>query len=201
MKQIAIYGASGHGKVVAEIAEVLDYKVVAFIDDNKKEIFDYTTITFEEFLKNFSNIQVIVTIGNNQIRAKIINKLESENIKIATLIHPNTTISKRAKIEIGTVIMAGVIVNSEAKIGKGVILNSACIVEHENIINDFVHISPNVSLAGDVKIDEFSHIGIGSSIIQGIKIGKNCIIGAGSVVINDVEDNSKVVGVPAKRKI
>ena len=37
-----------------------------------------------------------------------------------------------------------------------------------------------------------------SVIKEGIKIGSNVIIGAGSVVIRDINDNSKVVGNPAK---
>lgn len=199
--KIAIYGASGHGKVIAEIAEELGYEIIAFIDAQKKEIFNFTTITYEEFKNNFSNIEVIIAIGNNEIRAKVLNELLDDNIKVATLIHHRAIISKRAKIDIGTVVMAGVIVNSEAKIGKGVILNTASIIEHENIIGDFVHISPNVSLAGNVSIGAFTHIGIGSSVIQGIKIGKNSTIGAGSVVINNISDNIRVVGVPAKKEI
>lgn len=199
MKQIAIYGASGHGKVVAEIAEDLGYKIVAFIDKQKKQIFEFESITYQEFKDKFINIEVIIAIGNNKIREKIFNELINDNIKIATLIHPSAIVSKRAKIDIGTVVMAGVVVNSEAKIGKCVILNSSSVIEHENIIDDFVHISPNVALAGDVSVGKFTHIGIGVTIIQGIKIGQNSIIGAGSVVIRDIEDNSKVVGVPAKK--
>ncbi len=204
MKKIAIYGASGHGKVIAEIVEELNYKVIAFIDDReKKEVFEFKSINYKKFKKKFlnlnSHIEVIIAIGNNKIREKIFRELIKDNIKIATLIHPKAIISKRAKIDIGTVVMAGVIVNAEAKIGKCVILNSSSVIEHENIINDFVHISPNVSLAGNVTIGKFSHIGIGATLIQGIKIGENSIIGAGSVVINNIEDNLKVVGVPAKR--
>ena len=199
--KIAIYGAGGHAKVIAEIAMELNYEIVAFIDIQKKEIFNFTTISYEEFLKQFIDTKVIIAIGNNEIRAKVFNELIKDSIEITTLIHSKAIVSKSAEIDIGTVVMAGVVINSEAKIGKGVILNTSSVIEHENVINDFVHISPNVALAGNVSIGEFSHIGIGSSVIQGIKIGKNCTIGAGSVVINNINDNKKVVGVPAKKNI
>lgn len=55
-------------------------------------------------------------------------------------------------------------------------------------------------LSGCVTVGNGTHIGTGSSIIQGISIGKNVLIGAGSVVVNDIEDNSKAYGVPAKMK-
>jgi carbamoyl-phosphate synthase large subunit len=83
-------------------------------------------------------------------------------------------------------------------IGDGVVLNTSCIIEYECVIYDFVYISPNVALVGNIRAGKLTHVGIDSSVIQGIKIGKNNIIGAGAVVINDIEDNKKMVGVPAR---
>ncbi|WP_125769483.1 sugar O-acetyltransferase [Companilactobacillus furfuricola] len=42
-------------------------------------------------------------------------------------------------------------------------------------------------------------IGASSTILPGVSIGDNAIIGAGSVVTKDVEANTIVVGVPAKK--
>ena len=83
-------------------------------------------------------------------------------------------------------------------IGDGVVLNTSCIIEYECVIYDFVYISPNVALVGNIRAGKLTHVGIDSSVIQGIKIGKNNIIGAGAVVIDDVKDNKKMVGVPAR---
>ena len=41
-------------------------------------------------------------------------------------------------------------------------------------------------------------IGANSTIICGNRIGRNSLVGAGSVVTKDVEDNTVVVGNPAK---
>ncbi|HEY9129216.1 MAG TPA: acetyltransferase, partial [Sulfurovum sp.] len=49
MKTIAIYGASGHGKVVADIAKTNGYDQVIFIDDGDNEY-----ITFEEYIKLYN---------------------------------------------------------------------------------------------------------------------------------------------------
>lgn len=72
---------------------------------------------------------------------------------------------------------------------------------HDGIIEDFVSINPRVTLAGNVHVGKSTEIGMGTNIIQGINVGNNVVIGAGSVVIRDVEDNSRIAGVPAKEII
>ena len=197
MKSIYIYGASGHGLVVADIALSCGYENIIFVDDG-----DNKFSTFND-IKGNNTIPIAFGIGLNRIREMLFKRITDNNFEIATLIHPTATISPTAKIGVGTVIMPKVVVNSHATVGKGVILNTSSVIEHENIIEDFAHISPSVALAGNVKVGKNTHIGIGSSVIQGITIGKSCIIGAGSVVVKDIFDNSLAYGNPCKviRKI
>lgn len=194
MKTLYLYGASGHGKVITEIAEDLGFTDISFIDadSSKKHILDYNVI--QPLV--VQNINVVVSIGNNTARKKIV----SENISFSyqTLIHPKAFISKRCKVDQGTVVMAGVSINADAKIGKHCIINTNASIDHDCNINDFAHISPNVALAGNVNVGEGSHIGIGASVIQGIRIGKWCTIGAGAVIIKDVPDGATVVGNPGR---
>ncbi|WP_310441126.1 acetyltransferase [Sulfurimonas sp.] len=192
MKSIYIYGSSGHGLVVADIAKACGYEDVIFIDDGDNEY-----PTFEEIQKN-KNISIAFGIGTNSVRAKLFDKVKNSGFEIATLIHPSAVISPSVTIGVGTVVMPNVVANAKAIVGDGVILNSGCIVEHECVIEDFVHISPNAALAGAVKVGEFTHIGIGSNVIQGISIGKNTIIGAGSVVIKSISDFKKAYGNPCR---
>lgn len=191
-----LFGANGHGKVVAEIAELNNLQIDAFIDDNVdlKYILNYPVLHEVPLIKNNSN--VIISIGNNVNRRKIVEEYKNFNFPI--LIHPKTSISKRSIINEGTVIMAGVSINLEVIIGKHCIINTNASIDHECIIEDFVHISPNVALAGNVFVGEGTHIGIGVSVIPGITIGKWCTIGAGAVIIKDIPDGSKVVGNPGK---
>ena len=191
-KKVYIYGSSGHGLVVADIAMACGYEEIIFIDDGEN---NYPR--FED-IKNNTHIPIALGIGNNTIRAKLLEKVKNSGFEIVSLIHPSSIISLSVEIGEGTVVMPNVVVNAKATIGKAAILNTSCIVEHECNIEDFVHISPNVALGGAVEVGDFTHIGIGSSIIQCLIIGKNVIVGAGSTVIKNIEDNKKAVGVPAK---
>ena len=187
-KSIYIYGASGHGRVLADIALDNGYEEIIFLDDSKG-------MKFSEDLQKFD---MIIGIGDNKVRFKIQEKVLNLGFKIVNLIHSSAIISRSVEFGKGVVVMPGAIINAQASIGDGVIVNSGVIVEHECKIGHFAHLSPNVSLAGNVDIGEFSHMGISSLAIQGIKIGKDVIIGAGAVVIRDVKDSVTAVGVPAK---
>ncbi len=192
MKPIYIYGASGHGLVVADIAKACGYEEIIFIDDGENGY-----LSFDEIRRN-NDIPIVFGIGINETRKKLFHKVEVSRFDIVTLIHPTAVISPDVTIGKGTVVMPNVVINTKSTIGKGVILNTSSVIEHENVIGDFVHISPNVALAGAVNIGELTHIGIGSSVIQCLHIGEKCIVGAGSVIIRSIESNILCYGNPCK---
>lgn len=204
MKRLAILGASGHGKVVADIAECSGWDEVVFFDDawpgvsaNGDWIVEGTCQSLADRLDAFDG--VIVAIGNNTIRAEKLHWLSDIAAPVVTLVHPSAVISQYAKLDIGTVVMPGVVVNVSACIGKGVILNTGCSIDHDCAIGDCAHISPGARLAGGVKVGMQSWVGIGASVKQLINIGRQVTVGAGAVVLADLPDGVIAVGVPAKR--
>jgi acetyltransferase EpsM len=198
MSNICLFGASGHGKVVKDVATSTNIVIEAFIDDNPKSEFlhEIPIVTSAKMAKYAGN-KFLISIGNNRIRKVISQKIKND---FATLIHKTAIISSTATIAEGTVVMNGVNINADANIGKHVIINTASVIEHDCKIGDFVHISPNATITGNVDIGEGSHIGAGAIIIPNIKIGKWATIGAGSVIIKDVPDFAVVVGNPGKIK-
>lgn len=197
-----IIGASGHGKVIADLAELLDYTVY-FYDDaypDKKHIEHWTVLgTFNDLLQLESGkINVAVAIGNNSIRQEKMLLCEKHHYSLPRLIHPSAIISQYAQVGTGTVVLAGAVINAFARIGRGCIINTASVVEHDCIIDDFVHISPNSALAGSVSIGECSWVGIGCQINQLVNIGEHVLVGAGSTVVKNIPANVVAFGSPAK---
>ena len=203
-KELAIVGASGHGKVIADIAEQLGF-IVNFYDDaypGKTHIEHWPIhgTCADLFALNTTNatpIDVVVAIGNNNIRLQKIKLLQQNNFNLIILIHPTAVISQYAAIAAGTVVFAGAVINAFAKVGVGCIINTAVVVEHDCTISNFTHICPNVALAGGVSIGSKSWVGIGSQVKQLVTVGDNCLIGAGSTVVKNIPDNVTAFGSPA----
>lgn len=201
--KLLIIGASGHGKVVADIAmKMKQWDEIAFLDDNP----DISTSLGLKVLGNtkcisdfIEHYDIFIGIGNNDIREKLFRELKKNGASIPVLIHPNTIIGEEVEVGIGTVVMAGVIINSSTSIGKGCIINTGATIDHDNEIDDFVHISPGVNTAGNVRIGYKTWVGIGSVISNNINICSNCIIGAGSLVIKDLLCSGTYVGSPVKK--
>lgn len=203
MKKLAIVGAGGHSKVVAEIAQLNGWTSLDFFDDRwptLTQFSDYTVVgNIQSLYQNLSDYDgVIIAIGNNEIRSKLYLDLMTQGAKFISLIHPRAMISSRTNIGNGTVIMANAVVNPDVIIGNNCIINSSSVVEHDCVVSDHVHICPNSALAGEVRVNKKAWIGIGSTVIQQINIGENVFVGAGSTVIRDIPNELKVVGSPAR---
>ena len=189
-----LYGASGHGKVLLEVAQSQGFEIKAFIDDFQS----LTELHGLPVLKVIPEVScdLAISIGNNQSRKEISEKFHEYHFPI--LIHARSTISKSASVNCGSVVMMAASVNTGCVIGKFVIINTNASVDHDCIIGDYVHISPGATICGSVQISEGTHIGAGATLIPGVRIGKWCIIGAGSVILHDIPDFSVVVGVPGR---
>lgn len=193
-KNIFIYGASGHGKVVADIIRACGFTIGGWIDDNPEK----GCLTWEDFCALHNNALVALGLGSSQARSTIARKIKSAGHILPVLIHPTAVVSPSAILKEGTVVMPLCVINADAKIEAGAIINSGSIIEHDCHIGNYVHVSPNSSIAGNVKIGDYTHIGIGTSIIQGISIGEESVIGAGATVTRSLPARVTAVGTPAK---
>lgn len=199
----AILGASGHGKVIAEIAELNGFSEIHFYDDRWPELshVEHWPVSgnSDALIKQAANYaNIVVAIGHNATRLNRYRMLFEFGAHCLPLVHPSAVVSRYAKLEVGTVVMAAAVISPFSRIGKACIINTAATVDHDCVIADGVHVSPGAHLAGAVEVAESSWLGIGCHIKQLIKIGSNAVVAAGATVIYDVLDNQTVVGVPAK---
>jgi sugar O-acyltransferase (sialic acid O-acetyltransferase NeuD family) len=203
LRRLAILGASGHGKVVADIAEISGWDEVVFFDDawpevKKNSVWSVIGDT-DNLLSSIAEFAgVVVAIGNNLIRLEKLNLLSQHDVSLPSIIHPQAVISRYAKIADGCVVCAGVVVNADTSIGFGSILNTACTIDHDCSLSEAVHVSPGAHLAGGIKIGTCAWVGIGAVVRQLITVGSHATVGAGAVVVKDVLERNTVVGIPAK---
>ncbi|MBM7690776.1 sugar O-acyltransferase (sialic acid O-acetyltransferase NeuD family) [Peribacillus deserti] len=202
-EKLLIIGASGHGKVVADIAlKMKKWKTITFLDDNFSMQLSMGIQVSGKTVDAFTHINdcdIFVGVGNNATREQIQLKLEAEGASIPTLIHPSAVIGEQVELASGTVVMAGVVINCCTRVGKGCIINTGATIDHDNLIEDYVHVSPGSHLAGTVKVGLGSWLGIGSVVSNNINITSKCIVGAGAVVVRDIMVAGVYVGIPAKK--
>lgn len=200
MNKLMIIGASGHGKVVADIAEKNGYDDIAFLDDNTeiKICGKHKVIGRCEDAIRYNGADFIVAIGNTKIRSKLQTWLLENGLHIVSLLHPNAVVAGSVIIGVGTVVMAGAVINPYVKIGQGCIINTCSSIDHDCIIGAFVHISVGAHVAGTVGIGDNTWIGAGATVSNNVNICNNCMIGVGAVVVKDIELSGIYKGVPAK---
>ena len=191
-----LFGASGHAKVVIDILEKLNVQIEYLVDANSEidNLMGYEVIHDSKYEAKTKD-QLIICIGNNQIRRKLVTQLSSQ---FGRAIHPSARLSNAASVGEGSVVMALSVINSSTSVGNHCIINTSASVDHDCLLEDYVHISPNATLCGNVKVGEGTQIGAGATVLPNINIGKWSMIGAGAIIVNDVPDYATVVGNPGK---
>lgn len=108
MKRLVILGASGHGRVAADIAGKNGYDSIAFLDDTKKTCGRYPVMgesaRFSEYDCDF-----FVAIGNPQARRRMQEMLLTAGKQVTTLIHPSAVIGEDVTLGTGTLVAAGAV--------------------------------------------------------------------------------------------
>jgi len=202
MKKLAVLGARGHGKDVAEIAELNGWGVVFFDDafPSVNSLAHWSVVgNTQDLLAGLQSFDgCFVAIGNNRIRLAKQQMFSEKGATFPVLIHPSAVVSRYAVIGEGTVIKANAVVNTFAKVGVACIVGTVSTIAHDCVLGDSVHVSPGANVAGAVIIGDCTWIGLGATVRQCSKIGANVVVGASAAVVKDVSDGLTVVGVPAK---
>jgi sugar O-acyltransferase (sialic acid O-acetyltransferase NeuD family) len=204
-RALIVYGAGGHGKVVADVGRSMGFTLAAFVDDGLAKVgtivFGAPVVSWERLVGErgrWADAVVGLGIGDNSVREECFRRIGAAGLPVATLVHPRAVLAPSSRIGVGTVVMASAVVNPDAEVGDGAILNTGSIVEHDNRLGRFVHLCPNVALGGNVSIGDRTQLGLGAVVLPGVHVGADVRVGAGAVVHRPVADGLTVVGVPAR---
>ena len=200
-ERVIVIGASGHGKVIADIVLKSGGRLLGFLDDDESlppEIVGVPVLGRIADYVDYPDASFVIAIGNSDIREMIAHRLDG--VRWYTAVHPDAVISSLAvRIGKGSVIMANAVLNASAQVGDHSIVNTAAVVEHDDQIGSFSHVSVGSKLGGTVSVGDHTWIGIGATISNNVSICDRCMVGAGTVVIHDIKESGTYVGVPARR--
>lgn len=204
-QKLIIAGCGWHAHIVAELAELTGrYSQIQLLDRDwpAKAVWgDWPVIggfdVLEQDLFN-STDEFFVALGDNGERLALCSQIVGNGGKLATLIHPHSFVSPRARLQDGTLICAGAIVQIYVRIGMGCIVNTGATIDHHCDLADGVHLSPGVHLSGNVRIGKGTWLGTGASVRDKLTIGENIMVGVGAAVVKDLNEEGTYSGIPAR---
>lgn len=207
-KKILVYGSGGFGKEIVWLIDSTDeFEMVGFIDDTVNLqgslIVDMPVYGFDAAVIQYPEACVVIAQGNSKNRELLANKIKNVGMKLATLIHPRTEISRRVVYGEGTVICAGNSITVDISMGENTQINLNCTIGHDVVMGDYCTLSPGVHISGHVHMGNRVFVGTGAVIINGSKdspliIEDDVVIGASSCVTKSLKAGNTYVGIPAR---
>jgi sugar O-acyltransferase (sialic acid O-acetyltransferase NeuD family) len=209
LRPLAIWGASGHAKVLAEFAVDAGFRLVAFFDNSPQVGSPVPGVPIHHGSDGFLRWRAAcaeqavwgtVAIGGLRglDRIELLGLFGANRVNAATMVHPRAFVARTATVGDGSQVLAHASVCADASIGNACIVNTNASVDHECRLADGIHIAPAASIAGCVEIGSCAFVGIGAVVLPRLRIGAGAIVGAGAVVTRDVPDHAVVYGNPAR---
>lgn len=208
LKNVLIFGASGHGSVVLDCLERSPgFIPVGFIDSykekgTKKNGYEVLGTEFDlpGILREKEVYGGIIAIGDNWARRKMADRIERivPGFRFVSVVHPMAVIGRDVRLGAGVAVMPGAIINANARIGDHCILNTKASLGHDGVMEAYASLAPGVCAGGHVFVGRGAAISLGSSVIENIKIGQDSVVGAGSLVLQHVPPGVMVFGSPAR---
>jgi sugar O-acyltransferase (sialic acid O-acetyltransferase NeuD family) len=198
---LLIFGAGGHGRVVAEAAQAAGASIVLASDRSPVlchgELLPGIALYRPDDRAIAEAPALHVAIGHNEAREREAQALGLQRLR--SVCHPAASISPFARVGAGSFVAAQAVVAPGAQLGLGVIVNHGAVVDHDCRIGDFTHIAPGAVLGGAVRIGARVLIGAGAVVLPGRSVVGGAVVGAGAVVCESIDLPGTWVGVPARR--
>ncbi|MBV8252195.1 MAG: NeuD/PglB/VioB family sugar acetyltransferase [Chitinophaga sp.] len=168
-KEVVIYGAGGHARVIASLVKNHLREVSCFFDDQESK--QGNVLRYDKAI--FPDAEMIIAVGNNTARQRLAQEVAHD---FGTFVHPAATVDTDVILGEGTVILANAVVQANVKIGAHVIINAGAVVDHDAIVEDYVHIAPNACIGGGAHIEKGAVIGAGAVVSRFARVKANTAV-------------------------
>jgi len=198
---LLIFGAGGHGRVVADAARAAGATGLLASDRNpalcQGELLPGVPLHRPDAPAPAQATALHVAIGQNTSRERESQALGPQ--RLHTVCHPAASVSPFAQLGAGSFVAAQAVVAPGARLGLGVIVNHGAVVDHDCAVGAFAHIAPGAVLGGGVHIGTRVLVGAGAVVLPGLTVVADAVIGLGAIVCQNIDTQGTYVGVPARK--
>lgn len=206
MKHLIIVGAGGMGREIFNFAEHCigygsEYDVKGFLDPDE-HILDkfngYPPVLGEENSYSIQKNDVFIcSLGEMNLKAKVVNAIKDKGGMFITLIHETAIIQRNVIIGEGCFIQPFTVIGSDVTIGEQCMIQNHTDIGHDCMIGSFCRIDCKVMLVGGIKVGNYVTIHSSAVINHKVTLCDHTTVGALSFVIRSVKEGQTVFGVPA----
>ena len=175
MEEFIIYGAGRGGRIVREILEMQNIRILGFVDDDARlkgtKRFGLEVLggidTLLGMRKGGRVVRIVISIASPSLmkqRELLFRKLKSEGFPFGNAIHPRSYVSPSVELGVNNVISAGAIIEAGTKVGDNnrICLNASidhdCTIGDTNLIGAHAHVG-SCSVVKDLcKVEPFSNL-------------------------------------------
>jgi sugar O-acyltransferase (sialic acid O-acetyltransferase NeuD family) len=208
MKELVIIGAGGFGReVLAWARQSLgcgeQWVIKGFIDDNP-DAFNGLRVP-ATWLGRIEDHQpceqevFVCAIGIPAIRRRCFERIEQRGGRFISLIHRTAVVGDEVTLGAGTILCPYAVVSGYNVLGKGVVVNMHATIDHDASIGDWTQVNCHCDVTGGAQVGSEVWFSSHVAVAPRVRIGDRAYLGIGSAILRDVEADTKVFGVPARR--
>ena len=198
-KPLLVFGAGGHGRVVAEAALLqgdwgqINASARSLPVQTSELLPGIQLLNLDSALS--ANMSLHIAIGNNVAR-----QAEAEALginRLASVVHPRASVSAFSRLGAGCFVAAGAVVSPAANLGVGVIVNHGAVVDHDAEVGAFSHIAQRASVCGHAVLGQRVLVGSGAVVLSSVVLGDDVVLSPGSVASSNLLAPGVYAGCPA----
>ncbi|EAK1162441.1 transferase [Campylobacter coli] len=184
MKNVIIIGAGGFTRELYSYLKDANYEIIGYIDIQENNFFDLKYLGNEDNFdkKLIQKASFALGVGQINLRKKILVKLSKKSCNFITFIHPQSFVSKEAKIGQGVIVCPFVTINANSNIGDFVLCNIYSSIAHDCKVGEGSILSPYATLNGNSSIGKNCFLATRVSLLPCVNLEDNCIVSADSII-------------------
>ena len=210
VKKVVFLGASTAFYEVSEIIHIINlkektYEIIAILDDNiemhGKLMRGVKVEGALSLASNFTDAYFVFGIGSMKtrlIRQEILNKINIDESRFVSIIHPSAVIDRSVNIENGCIIHCGVCIGNDANIRAFSVIAVNSAIGPNVILDRFAMVTSLVVILSGAVIGKSVFVGACSCVTENVRIGAGSMVGAGTIVSRNLDNGIFFLGNPGR---